>query len=73
MNFFSLNNLLTLSLLEVNLSYADNLCKQFGPDQDLQNIGPDLDPNSLTLIVFCKEFFFEKFDFEKKSAEDYKA
>ena len=53
----------------MNLSAAANLCKQFGPDQDLQNIGPDLDPNSLTLIVFRKEFFFEKFDFEKKNQQ----
>ena len=35
---------------------ADNL--KFGnildPDQDRQNIGPDLDPNRLTLIVLIK-------------------
>ena len=34
------------------------------PDQDRQNVGPDLDPNSLTLIVFLEEFF-KKVDFEK--------
>ena len=27
---------------------ADNLCKQFDPDQARQNVGPDLDPNCLT-------------------------
>ena len=27
------------------------------PEQALQNAGPDLDPNCLTLIVFLKEFF----------------
>ena len=34
------------------------------PDQARQNVGPDLDPNCLTLMVFLKEFF-EKVDFEK--------
>ena len=27
------------------------------PDQDWQNVGPYLDPNCLTLIVFWKDFF----------------
>ena len=27
------------------------------PDQAQQNVGPDLDPNCLTLMVFQKEFF----------------
>ena len=26
------------------------------PDQARQNVGPDLDPNCLTLMVFSKEF-----------------
>ena len=39
-------------------------------DQAQQNVRPDLDPIYLTLMVFLKEFF-EKIDFEKKSA-DYK-
>ena len=31
-------------------SSADNLCKQFGPRSGpTQNVGPDLDPNCLTL------------------------
>ena len=34
------------------------------PDQDSQNVGPDMDPNCLTLMVFLKEFF-EKDDFVK--------
>ena len=35
------------------------------PDQDRQNVGPDLDPNRLTLsVVFLKEFF-DKVNFEK--------
>ena len=33
------------------------------PDQARQNVGPDLDPNCLTLMVFLKEFI-EKDDFE---------
>ena len=47
---------------------ADNFCKQLDPDQARQNIGPDLDPNCLTLIVIRKEFF-EKFDLEKISRQ----
>ena len=36
----------------------------FDPDQDQQNVSPDLDPNCLTLLVFRKDFF-EKVNFEK--------
>ena len=36
------------------------------PDQARQNVGPDLDPDFLTLMILLKEFF----DFEKKSADD---
>ena len=36
--------------------------------QARQNVGPDLDPNCLTLIVFLKEFF-KKVDFEKKQQQ----
>ena len=39
------------------------------PVQARQNVGPELDPNFLTLTVFLN-FFFEKHDFEKKSADD---
>ena len=41
------------------MSSADNLYKQFG-----QNVGPDLDPNCLTLIVFLKDFFEKKVDLD---------
>ena len=34
------------------------------PDQARQNVGPDLDPNCLNLMVLPKEFF-NKVDFEK--------
>ena len=33
-------------------------------DQDRQNVGPDLDPNCFTMIVFRK-IFFEQVYFEK--------
>ena len=42
------------------ITFANSL----DPDQDRQNVGPDLDPNCLTLMEFPKEFF-EKVDFEK--------
>ena len=37
------------------------------PDQDQQNVGPDLDPNCLTLMVIkiLKEFLKKKNDCEK--------
>ena len=39
------------------------------PDQDRQNVGPDLVPKRLTpLIVFLKEFFKQKANFEEKGA-----
>ena len=38
----------------------------FEPDQAQQYVGPDLDLNCLTLMVFLKEFF-EKVDFEEIS------
>ena len=39
--------------------------KRWDPDQGGQNIGGNLDPNCLTLIVFLK-VFFEKAEFEKR-------
>ena len=39
-------NVLILSLLVLS---ADNFAKRLDPDQALQNVGPDLDPNCLTL------------------------
>ena len=33
-----------------------SLTNSLDPDQDRQNVGPDLDPNCLTLMVFPKEF-----------------
>ena len=49
---------------------SSNFCRlliifanSLNPDQDQQNVGPDLDPIFLTLIVFLKEIF-EIFNFE---------
>ena len=36
-------------------------------------MGPDLDRNLLTLILFLKVCFLKKVNFEKKSAEDKKS
>ena len=44
------------------ITFANSL----DPDQARQNIGPDLDLNCLTMMVFLKEFF-EKVYFEKIS------
>ena len=35
------------------ITFVNNL----DPDQAQQNVGPDLDPNCLILLVFLKEFF----------------
>ena len=55
------------------ITYANSL----DPDQARRNVGPDLGPNCLTLMVLPKEFF-EKVDFEKnqqihKSMQNYPA
>ena len=42
------------------IAFANNL----DPDQARQNVGPDLDPNSLILCI--SERFFQKVGFEKK-------
>ena len=44
-----------LSTLCLLVSSAENLCKQFGSGSGPTNVGPDLDPNCLTLMVFLKE------------------
>ena len=48
------------------MSSADRFCKQFGLDQDGQNVGPDLDPNRLTSDSDGEIFL------EEKSADDIK-
>ena len=42
------------------------------PDQARHSVGPDLDPNHLTLIVFLIEFF-ENVHFKRKSTDDNKS
>ena len=42
------------------MTFANSL----NPDQALQHIEADMDPNCLTLMIFLNEFF-EKVDFEK--------
>ena len=46
---WEVTNVLTLSLLEATFIIADNICKQIGTIAGRQNVGPDLDPNCLTL------------------------
>ena len=48
------------------------LANSLEPDQDRYNVGPDLDPNCLTLIVFMKEFL-EKVNYEKNQQTTTKA
>ena len=43
------------------------------PDQARQNVGPDLDPNCLTLRCYSWKMFLKKVNFKKKSADDIKA
>ena len=47
---------------------TDSLANSLDPDQARLNVGPDLGPDCLTLMVFLKEFF-EKVDFEKKISQ----
>ena len=49
------------------ITFANSL----DPDKDQQNVGPDLNSNCLTLIVFLKDFP-ERGNLDKKSADDNK-
>ena len=56
---------LTLSMLVATfvicwLSSLWRFANSLDPDQDRQNVGPDLDSNHFTLIMFLKEFFEDK-------------
>ena len=44
-------------ILYLPVSSARTSANSLYPDQAQQNVGPDLDPNCLTLMVFLKEFF----------------
>ena len=59
--------MLTLYLL---VSSANNFANSSDPNQAQQNVGPDLDPKCLTLMVFLKDFFSKNLILKKKSAED---
>ena len=59
---------LFVSWCRLLMTFANSL----DSDQARQNVGPELDPNCLTLMVFLKEFF-RYVDFEKKSADDKKS
>ena len=48
---------------------ADNLSNSWDPDQAQQNVGFDMDPNCLSLMVFLN-FFPEIVDFVKQSADE---
>ena len=54
-----------------------NFANSFDPDLVRQIVGPVLEPNCLTLMIFLKDFFFEKkndfLELKKKSAEDKRA
>ena len=58
--------LLTLFLLALTCLLI-NFATILDPDQDRQNVGPYLDPNCLTLIVFLKYFFLKKLIVKKGS------
>ena len=47
-HYFSMPSLFNFNA-SGDLLCADNLCQQLDPHQDQLNIGPDLDPNCLTL------------------------
>ena len=64
-NFFCTMYLLTLCQL---VSSAVTFANSLDPDQARQNVGPDLDPNCLTLDGI-PEFFFKKVDFLKKNQQ----
>ena len=48
------------------LSSVDNLYKHLGP----KNVGPDLDPNCLTLWWYSWKIFFLKSYLKKKNPDD---
>ena len=51
------------------ITFANSL----DPDQYRQNISPDLNPNSLTLIVLLKELLFKKSAVDNKNMKIYPA
>ena len=60
--FFLLNSVLANRNFPVRSKIFAN---SLNPDQDRQNVGPDLNPIPLTLLIVFLKAFFEKVDFEK--------
>ena len=48
------------------ITFANSL----DPDKARQNVGPDLDPNCLTLWWYSRKIFFEKINLKKKRPTD---
>ena len=66
--------LLKLLVATFVISNQITFANSLDPDQDQQNVGPDLDPNCLTILIGFLGEFFEKVIYEKKkSAEDNKS
>ena len=52
------------------MTFANN---SLDPDQAQQNVGPDLDPDCLTIwCYFWKKFFFKKLILKRKKSADNK-
>ena len=49
--------IISLSLLAATCHLLIIFANILNPEQDRQNVGPDLDPNCWTLIAFRKEYF----------------
>ena len=60
---------MALSLPAKGISFANSL----GTDQAQQKVGPDLDLNYLTLMVFMKEFLKNRISRPQKSMQNYRA
>ena len=61
-------------LIQVSSALLINFANSLDPGQVLQNIGPDLDPNSGTLmVILIFFFFFLKKLILKKSADNKKS
>ena len=58
--------------LPVSLRAVDTFTNSFGPDQARQNVGPDLNKNCLTVIIFLDNFF-ENVNFENKTQKTTKS
>ena len=53
--------------LYLQVSSADYFCKQFGPRSGPTNVGPDLDPNCLTIGWYSRKNCLKKWILKKIS------